>query len=471
LTILQNVLGQDMTRAEYIFAIRLLVTPPFKCSFIQQLHGVSVSRHTLRDTIVSTSQDYRQVLHLLAHRRASLAPRCVTLLQQAGLQFESAGQLAHWSACCLSTCTLGGLDDPILSVIVDSTRLKEFLASLSALSWPFTTRTSYDIKDGKQFEYWCQFGPARHTYSHSKRDTESQKRGCPAKLRVSAGSSMSLITLDINHHMHESEALLHASMSQLIRDFLDKTIQAIPNVDVVINMLARQQKIWQRTNHPHWLPVCGIDARFFPSRKTVYNYVTRQQMSELFDKHNATALLHAVEQLNSHQSTVLNLLEIATTDNPLIPFKWVYQSKFMQYLMEKYGSTITCIDATYKTNSYSLPLFTLVTIDNSRQSRLMGYFIVQNEETDTIRQALIKFKDVNPAWNPKCVMLDKSAAEIAAVSSVFPQTKVLLCDFHRIQAMQREFSKLAFANAEQRKQALGDIHEAASVANEEVISA
>jgi hypothetical protein len=126
--------------------------------------------------------------------------------------------------------------------------------------------------------------------------------------------------------------------------------------------------------------------------------------------------------------------------------------------MSKFGNDTSCLDATYKLNTYHLPVFSLVTVDNSRQSRLMALFIVQNEETDTLIEALREIRRHNPEWNPRCMMLDKSASEIAAITTTFPTTRILLCDFHRYQAMHREFAKLLFKTPEARKMALGDIH-------------
>lgn len=43
----------------------------------------------------------------------------------------------------------------------------------------------------------------------------------------------------------------------------------------------------------------------------------------------------------------------------------------------------------------------------------------------------------NPTWKPKFFNIDKSQAEINAINSVFPDARILLCDFHRSQSQQR----------------------------------
>jgi len=43
----------------------------------------------------------------------------------------------------------------------------------------------------------------------------------------------------------------------------------------------------------------------------------------------------------------------------------------------------------------------------------------------------------NPGFNPDFFSIDKSQAEINAIWAVFPNARILLCDFHRQQSWQR----------------------------------
>jgi len=45
----------------------------------------------------------------------------------------------------------------------------------------------------------------------------------------------------------------------------------------------------------------------------------------------------------------------------------------------------------------------------------------------------------NPDWHPKFVMSDFSLAQISATETVFPDCRVILCKFHRMQAQRRHF--------------------------------
>jgi hypothetical protein len=56
---------------------------------------------------------------------------------------------------------------------------------------------------------------------------------------------------------------------------------------------------------------------------------------------------------------------------------------------------------------------------------------------DSIAEALRMFRTWNPDWQPRYVMADKSDAEKNALTAVFPESTLLLCDFHRLQAWWR----------------------------------
>ena len=69
-----------------------------------------------------------------------------------------------------------------------------------------------------------------------------------------------------------------------------------------------------------------------------------------------------------------------------------------------------------------------------------------------IREALSVLKSWNPTWEPKFYLTDYSDAEIAAITKVFPNTQVYLCEFHREQAWERW--------VKERKHGLSDIQAA-----------
>ncbi|XP_070394561.1 uncharacterized protein [Dermacentor albipictus] len=112
------------------------------------------------------------------------------------------------------------------------------------------------------------------------------------------------------------------------------------------------------------------------------------------------------------------------------------QTEFMRELMLKYSDDVVCLDATYKTTDYALPLF-LIVVKTASSYAIAGAFMVQFETADSIEEALNTFKAWNPTLSPKFWMVDYSQAEISALSAAFPNSRPVLCDFHREQAWQR----------------------------------
>lgn len=64
-----------------------------------------------------------------------------------------------------------------------------------------------------------------------------------------------------------------------------------------------------------------------------------------------------------------------------------YQSKFMKDMVAKYGDSVACLDATYKTTDYTVPLFFIVV--KSPVGYVIGRtLIVQFETSACISEAL-----------------------------------------------------------------------------------
>jgi hypothetical protein len=468
------VLGAPLSKSARLFATRLLTTDrtrqsQLQCDFTINIGDATITSQALDNILIKSPRDLRCIMHLMAHRRHSLTQKCLEALSNLNLNYE----VGSWFHFCESSCTLLTRNKAVLSAICRSHEFPAFMDAISTASWPWSKRTSSAEEGGTRHEFHCQFGVLQHPSVSQRRHTESKKNGCEAKLVAHIAPELTLIKCDLEHSCHESDSLLRAGMSNLVRTFIDNAVQTCPNVDTICTMLARQQKQWRVTSHPEWLPLFNADARFFPRRQTIYNYVQAQSLRESFHVNDPTSVVLAARHLDSLDSTAINFLEIADKSNPRANFTWVYQSRFMQYIMAMYGNDLTCIDATYKTTKYGLPLFTLVTVDNSKQGRLMCAFVLQNEETATIANALRIIRKFNPMFNPSCVMLDKSSAEIGAIREVFTRTdlKILLCDFHRIQAMKREISKISFDQPTDKHQVLADIYIAAKVSDERLFKA
>lgn len=112
---------------------------------------------------------------------------------------------------------------------------------------------------------------------------------------------------------------------------------------------------------------------------------------------------------------------------------WVHQTKWQKDILSNYGNTMTLI---YKTTLYDLALF-FITIRSDAGYIVAAEFIIQAETSEHIEEALTILRSWNPSWSPTYFMSDYSEAEILAIESAFPSTKVYLCDLHREQCWER----------------------------------
>lgn len=89
------------------------------------------------------------------------------------------------------------------------------------------------------------------------------------------------------------------------------------------------------------------------------------------------------------------------------------------------------MDVTYKTTKYALPLYFIVVKTNVNYI-VVALFIIQNEDSNSITEALKILKVWNSNWTPQHWMTDFCQAEINAIHDVF-NTPTFICSFHREQ--------------------------------------
>lgn len=130
--------------------------------------------------------------------------------------------------------------------------------------------------------------------------------------------------------------------------------------------------------------------------------------------------------------------EVQVVDNEAyeVTLLFVHQEKWQKDVLKCYGNTICLIDATYKTTMYDLALF-FICVQTNCGYIMVAMFIIQSEKSCYIEEALNVLREWNPGWDPKFWMCDYRDAEYNALQSVFPNTHVYLCDFHREQAWTR----------------------------------
>lgn len=100
---------------------------------------------------------------------------------------------------------------------------------------------------------------------------------------------------------------------------------------------------------------------------------------------------------------------------------FVQQTVWQSRLLLKYGQDLAFLDATYKTTKYALPLF-FIAVKTNVDYIVVASFVVQDETTESIQEALSIIKQWNPGWRPQNFMTDLCEEEINALELIFPGT-------------------------------------------------
>eukprot|EP00795_Rhopilema_esculentum_P011056 gene11056-19914_t len=129
-------------------------------------------------------------------------------------------------------------------------------------------------------------------------------------------------------------------------------------------------------------------------------------------------------------------IKLITSSNRLL---LIYQSLWQKKLLRRHENELSMLDATYKTTRYSLPLFFLVVKTNT-DYQVVASFVVQDEIQASIAEALQMTHQWCPQWKLRYFMVDKSDTEINAITRIFPECRVYLCDFHQEQVWERWLS-------------------------------
>ena len=200
------------------------------------------------------------------------------------------------------------------------------------------------------------------------------------------------------------------------------------------------------------------NRRYFPRMKTIrnhmYNATVRSRLSAL-DQDNVKLLIDNWTKENpednffyrpykeSESGDLLSMCtgsdknssnneleELEECDDEVIITKagkqedrllFVHQTVWQSRLLLKYGQDLAFLDATYKTTKYALPLF-FIAVKTNVDYIIVASFVVQDETTESIQEALSIIKQWNPEWRPQNFMTDLCEEEINALESTFPGT-------------------------------------------------
>ncbi|PKB92565.1 hypothetical protein RhiirA5_444217, partial [Rhizophagus irregularis] len=104
--------------------------------------------------------------------------------------------------------------------------------------------------------------------------------------------------------------------------------------------------------------------------------------------------------------------------------------------LERHG-WLTLIDSTHKTNRYDWRLFTLYVRDTFRCWNVGAHFFINNENADTVAEALTIIRNKYCHWSSRYILADHSNIEAKSIKKTFSgidageqECQVLLCVVH-----------------------------------------
>jgi hypothetical protein len=106
-----------------------------------------------------------------------------------------------------------------------------------------------------------------------------------------------------------------------------------------------------------------------------------------------------------------------------------------KWLLAEFGDVIY-VDATYGVNRHQHPNFAVMVVDSLNHGHLVASFLVMREATADVTVALRSLKQYASPWQPQAVVMDKSDAANAAVQTVWPGCKVVVCRWHAMRAVE-----------------------------------
>ena len=173
------------------------------------------------------------------------------------------------------------------------------------------------------------------------------------------------------------------------------------------------------------------NRRFFPTltdiRSHMYRATVKYRLSKI-DQANVAAKVDEWRETYGDDSFYFRPHAEGDTGAQQNKLLFVHQTAWQRRLLNKYGKDICLLDATYKTTRYALPLF-FVAVKTNVDFQVVGSFVIENESTLSIKEALGVLLEWSPSWSPSCFMTDNCLQEIRAIEQTFPGTSISCATF------------------------------------------
>ncbi|XP_075738923.1 uncharacterized protein LOC142784443 [Rhipicephalus microplus] len=200
------------------------------------------------------------------------------------------------------------------------------------------------------------------------------------------------------------------------------------------------------------LAKCNIGAKDFKNlveqktgkkltTKDINNYKQRFSIPIRNEQAHGEMVLEKVETLLKNNPNWVIHYEMNQNNN--LQFI-LLQTTHMREILEKYPE-ILFIDGTYKVNIEGYILYSILVQDGCGRGRPVCYAFLRNETTEIVEPMFTKFVDFNPFVVSACkvVMIDKDLNELRILTSILPNSNILLCTWHVLHCFQQKVNEKA----------------------------
>ncbi|XP_072051312.1 uncharacterized protein [Amphiura filiformis] len=282
-----------------------------------------------------------------------------------------------------------------------------------------------NAQTGKYFQFKC-------VRAGKKRATKSVKPvACPAYVSYKAmdfGQYTAIVERKkLQHIGHDPQSQedkrLHKideELESLVCSYLEMGVKP----DVILTLTYQ----WaQDRGH------ADVNDRQFYLTPTDISEIRRKVMSANHLGRDDTVSVEELTKNDFKDSTVFYQPINHAVDQPLII---VLQTHFMRKKMMECGRSVLFMDATNSVTQYGYPLFAICARDEAGYGVPVAFIITSSEQEDVLVTALRSLRKETQFY-PRAFIVDKDYAEINALAEVYPESKVLMCWFHVLQAVYR----------------------------------
>jgi len=260
-------------------------------------------------------------------------------------------------------------------------------------------------------------------------------------------------TTDHNHGLGEANSE-HEPIDPLIKDkIIQLTWEGITSSSDVKKALDEyvEQELFAGKTSPG-----KSRRRYYPNVKDVRNYMNKAKMLTRLSsdvKVELQQLATKLQQSRPSDNIILysdvvrdsadhNSMLKATPDEATKPsLIFCHQTPQQQRLMKRYNNLVFMCEITNLVDRVPFPLFCIF-VQTNVDYQLVGTFIVEVRNKESIMQGLTSIKEWNPGWAPKYFVLDYSEEQDGAVKALFPGSSQFISERSREQNWHSWLSKV-----------------------------